>query len=297
MKKISIALAILLILSALTACNNNGDAPVSSDGTTDSLVSSSVNDTTEPDDTDAPTQSTENKDTQAPDTTTKTEDSAPVQNTNVPAQTDFDIPKASAAPTIDGKLDADEWKGALELKLDNTNTTEKTGSNAVCQGGTFRYLWDDNGLYVSMEINDSVISDGKHQAGNGSYNSLDGAQIAIYVDPNCTAGDIGKLFFFSLCPEASDGNPYIGEHFIYGNGSSGTDVTDATIASTITANGYIIECRIDSAAFAKANIEIKKGTTLILANVILDSDNVTQGLFVDTAWFDAANTNNYTLVD
>lgn len=296
MKKLSIALAALLVLSMLAACKKTENDPVGSDESTSAPASSSSVDTTEPKDTEASTQTTEeNKDTQPPDTTE--EKPAPVQNTEVPAQTDYDIPKASKAPTIDGKFDADEWKGALEITIDNTNTTEKTGSGAVCQGGTFRYLWDDSGLYVSMEINDSVISDAKHIAGNGSYNSLDGTQMAIYVDPNCTGGDVGKLFFFSLCPEASDGNPYIGEHFIYGNGSAGSDVPDAAIASTITANGYIIECRIDSAAFAKGNIEIKKGTTLILANIILDNDNVNQGLFVDTAWFDAANTNNYTLVD
>ena len=169
-------------------------------------------------------------------------------------------------------------------------------SGLVCQGGTFRYLWDEKGLYVSMEINDSVLCATKHTAGNGSYNNLDGTQIAVYIDPNCVGAVANQLFFFSFCPSASDGKAYIGEHFVYGDVDHGKDVPDAAIASTMTETGYIIECRIDSAAFAKGNIEIKKGTTLILANIILDNDNNKQGLFVDTAWFNAPLTNNYTLI-
>ena len=297
MKKLSIALAALLVLTMFAACKKTGDDPKTSGDSSSAPTSSSVKDTSKPDDTTVPAQTTEPKDTtNAPDTS-KTDDPAPTQNTTVPTPTSREIPKASKAPVIDGKFDADEWKGALEVKLDNTNTTEKTGSSAVCQGGIFRYFWDESGLYVSMEITDSVACATKHTAGNGSYNNYDGAQLAIYIDPNCTTGDAGKLFFFSLCPEASDGKAYIGEHFVYSDGQSGKDVPDAAIASSKTETGYIIECRIDSAAFAKGNIEIKKGTTLILANVILDNDNNQQGLFVDTAWFDAANTNTYDLVD
>ena len=295
MKKLSLALAALLVLTMFAACKKTGDDPKTSGDQSSAPAFSSAEVNTEPKTTTTEPAATEPKDTNPADTSSDVP-SGPVQNKETPAQTDYDIPKASKAPTIDGKFDADEWKGALEIKLDNTNTTEKTGSSAVCQGGIFRYLWDEKGLYVSMEINDSVLCDRKNEAGKGDYNNLDGAQIACYIDPNCIGGEVGKLFFFSLCPEASDGKAYIGEHFIYGNGEHGKDVTDAAIASSKTETGYIIECRIDAAAFAKGNIEIKKGTTLILANIILDNDNTTQGLFVDTAWFDAANTNNYTLV-
>lgn len=296
MKKLSLALAALLVLTMFAACKKTGDDPKTSGDQTSAPTSSSVKDTTEPKNTTEPAATTtEPKGTEPADTSAEVP-SAPVQNKEIPAQTDYDIPKASKAPTIDGKFDADEWKGALEVKLDNTNTTERTGSSAVCQGGTFRYLWDEKGLYVSMEINDSVLCDRKHTAGNGSYNNLDGTQIAVYIDPNCVGAVANQLFFFSFCPSASDGKAYIGEHFVYGDVDNGKDVPEAAIASTMTEIGYIIECRIDSAAFAKGNIEIKKGTTLILANIILDNDNNKQGLFVDTAWFNAPLTNNYTLI-
>lgn len=296
MKKLSLALAALLVLTMFASCKKTGDDPKTSGGSSSEPTSSSVKDSTEPASTSAPAQTSKPNDETKPPETSKNEDPAPVQNTTTPAQTEYEIPKVAKAPVIDGKFDADEWKGALEVKLDNTNTVDIMTSGLVCQGGTFRYLWDEKGLYVSVEVNDSVICTRKNVAGSGDYNNLDGAQIAVYIDPNCAGAVANQLFFFSFCPEASDGKAYIGEHFVYGDTEHGKDVPDAAIASTKTETGYIIECRIDAAAFAKGNIEMKKGTTLILANIILDNDNNKQGLFVDTAWFNAPNTNNYTLV-
>ena len=295
MKKLSLALAALLVLTMFASCKKTGDDPKTSGSSSSEPISSSVKDSTEPDSTSAPAQTSKPNDETKPPETSKNEDPAPTQNTTTPEQTEYEIPKAAKAP-VDGKFDADEWKGALEVKLDNTNTVDMVTSGLVCQGGTFRYLWDEKGLYVSMEINDSVLCDRKHTAGNGSYNNLDGTQIAVYIDPNCAGAAANQLFFFSFCPSASDGKAYIGEHFVYGDVDNGKDVPEAAIASTMTETGYIIECRIDSAAFAKGNIEMKKGTTLILANIILDNDNNKQGLFVDTAWFNAPLTNNYTLI-
>ena len=296
MKKLSLALAALLVLTMFASCKKTGDDPKTSGSSSSEPTSSSVKDSTEPDNTSAPTQTTEPKDETQPPESSKNDDPAPVQNTKTPEQTEYEIPKAAKAPVIDGKFDADEWKGALEVKLDNTNTVDIMTSGLVCQGGTFRYLWDEKGLYVSVEVNDSVICTRKNVAGSGDYNNLDGAQIAVYIDPNCAGAVANQLFFFSFCPEADDGKAYIGEHFVYGDTEHGKDVPDAAIASTKTETGYIIECRIDAAAFAKGNIEMKKGTTLILANIILDNDNNKQGLFVDTAWFNAPNTNKYTLI-
>lgn len=299
MKKLSLALAALLVLTMFAACKKTGDDPKTSGDSTSAPATSSVKDTIEPKATSEPkdTTSEPTQTTDPADTSSTNEDPAPVQNTKVPDPESYEIPKAAKAPTIDGKIDADEWKNALEIKLDNTNTTDIMNSKLVCQGGTFRYLWDEKGLYVAIEINDSVFCDRKNEAGSGDYNMLDGAQITCYIDQNYVGdGEVGKLFFFSLCPEASDGKAYIGEHFVYGDGSHGKDVPDAAIASAKTETGYIIECRIDAAAFAKGNIEMKKGTTLILANIILDSNNAAQGLFVDTAWFNAPNCNSYDLV-
>lgn len=294
MKKLSLILAALLTLSLFAACKKtNEDPKTSGDQSSTPTVSSSVKNDTEPKGTTEPAK-TEPKDTDPP-ATSDTTPSNP-QNTQVPAKTNHEIPKASKAPTIDGKFDADEWKGALEIKLDNTNTVEMFGSGSACQGGIFRYFWDESGLYVSMEITDAVASTTKCEAGSGNYNNYDGTQLTIYVDPTCSDAVAGQLYFFSLCPEASDGKAYIGEHFMYSDGNSGKDVPEAAIASSKTETGYIIECRIDSAAFAKGNIEIKKGTTLTIGNVILDNNNEKQSLFIDTAWFNAENSNTYDLV-
>lgn len=177
MKKLSLALAALLVLTMFASCKKTGDDPKTSGSSSSEPTSSSVKDSTEPASTSAPAQTSKPNDETKPPETSKNEDPAPTQNTTTPEQTEYEIPKAAKAPVIDGKFDADEWKGALEVKLDNTNTVDMVTSGLVCQGGTFRYLWDEKGLYVSMEINDSVLCATKHTAGNGSYNNLDGTQM------------------------------------------------------------------------------------------------------------------------
>lgn len=295
MKKVSIFLAAVLVaLSVFTACNNT-DPNEKDTGTQNNTTTSENKDSDTSNDTSSESKP-ETSDSKAE--TTDEPETDPVQNIDPLEKAEYEIPKAATAPVIDGTCSEDEWKDALTRTLTNENTVEVAGGKIVCQGATFRYLWDENGLYVCAEINDATLSS-KHVAGNGSYNSKDGAQIAIYIDKTCTAGAVGKLFFFSLCPEADDGKAYIGEHFIYGNGSTGKDVPDAAIASSKTETGYIIECRIDAAAFAKADpaIKLEAGTELALVNVILDHNGSTQALFVDTAWFNAPNTSVYYLAD
>lgn len=218
------------------------------------------------------------------------------QNKKTPAKVEYSIPKAATAPVIDG-VGGEEWKDALKIDLTLDNTVDEVSSNLECQGGSFYYLWDENALYMLAEINDATPSERKSTAGNGSYNELDGVQICLYVDKQVKSPTANKLFFFSFCPEADDGKPYAGEHFIYSNGSKGKDVPEIELKSTKTDVGYVVEVKIPASVFAKANPEIKleAGTSFPMCNVILDTDNYKSAIFADTAWFNAPNSNNYTL--
>ena len=113
MKKLSLALAALLVLTMFASCKKTGDDPKTSGSSSSEPTSSSVKDSTEPDNTSAPTQTTEPKDETQPPESSKNDDPAPVQNTKTPEQTEYEIPKAAKAPVIDGKFDADEWKALL----------------------------------------------------------------------------------------------------------------------------------------------------------------------------------------
>lgn len=217
------------------------------------------------------------------------------QNRKVPEVQNYSVPAADTAPVIDGNKDA-VWEKALSVKLDYTNTVNMTGEGE-CQGGTFSYLWDDEALYLFAEITDKTPAEILNKAKNGSYNSKDGVQMCLYVNQNCTAATAGQLFFFSFCPKASDGNAYAGEHFIYSNGSTGKDVPEITVASAETADGYTVEARIPQSVFEKASpaIRLSEGTVFAMGNVIMDTDDYTQELFCDTAWFNAPKSNKYTL--
>lgn len=213
----------------------------------------------------------------------------------------FEIPKTVKPPVIDGKIDGDEWDNALVRVLTVDNITDVTNTDLVFQGATFRWMWDDAGLYLFAEINDSTESSVTHEPNVGSYNSGDGIQVCVYASDEFEGSNVTNLFFYSLIPQATDGNPYIGEHFVYGDGGSGLDVpaSEAKIASTVSGSSYTIEAFIAKESWAKSDpaIVIAEGAVLPLANIIMDQDGATQALFTDTAWFSGINSNKYKLTN
>ncbi len=209
----------------------------------------------------------------------------------------YNIPKANTAPVIDGKITDDEWDNALvrELTADNVSDPSNTGLDFA--GATFRWMWDDAGMYVFASVNDTTEPDAYPVGGDGSYNSGDGIQVCIYADDTLTGSEIETLFFFSMIPKADDGKAYVGEHFVYGIGTAGDNVDEAQIAVQNKDGGYDIECFIAKEAFVKSTppVEIKEGTVLPLANIVMEKDGATQALFTDTAWFSGVDSNKYTL--
>jgi len=212
----------------------------------------------------------------------------------------FDIPKANQAPVIDGKIDGDEWDNALVRTLTADNVTDVTNTDIAFQGATFRWMWDDAGMYLFAEITDATAATTVHSPNAGSYNSGDGIQVCVYAGSDLEGSNVGTLFFYSLVI-ANDGNAYIGEHFVYGDGGSGGDVpaNEATVACVASGSSYVIEAFIAKAAWAKSDpaIVIAEGASLPLANIIMDQNDAAQALFTDTAWFSGINSNKYTLTN
>ena len=210
----------------------------------------------------------------------------------------FDIPKANQAPVIDGKIDGDEWDNALVRTLNADNITDVTNTDIAFQGATFRWMWDDAGMYVFAEITDATAATTVHAANAGSYNSGDGIQICVYASPDGEGSTVGTLFFYSLVI-ADDGNAYIGEHFVYGDGGNGADIpaSEAAVAAVAGGSSYTVEAFIAKEAWAKSDpaIVIAEGASLPLANIVMDQNDTAQALFTDTAWFSGINSNKYTL--
>lgn len=89
---------------------------------------------------------------------------------------EYKVPRATKAPTIDGKLDAAEWAGAEEHQLtrsfDGGPTTKKT---------TLRMKYDDQFLYVAFWAEDVDVWGSKRNKDDDIYNE-DVCEVFIDAD-------------------------------------------------------------------------------------------------------------------
>ena len=212
----------------------------------------------------------------------------------------YQVPKAKAAPSLDGKIDAGEWAGALvvEMKKGDTNLYVAQGDLASFGGAVFQFMWSADGIYFSVTSLGNGTPANVPETDGGSYNAGNGIQFNIYPKRDISGALVEEMFFFSYHPKTSDGVPAVGEHFIYGTGSAGEDVPEAKIAVVMTGNDYAMEGLIPAAALSKSKtpISLVSGVKMFWNNVVM-IDNGTQGLIVDNEWFDGAYCNEYTLVD
>ena len=207
------------------------------------------------------------------------------------------IPMTATAPTIDGKITGDEWDNALTIAMNKDTMDAISGTlEDNAPNGTFYWMWDYEGLYFFADVTDTTAPDTKHAAGAGSYNSGDGIQFCIYPDVNASGSNVGDLYFWSLVID-KDGNPQIGEHFVFGTGSAGNDVADAKIACTQNGTSYTIEAFMPCVCWESSNmpITVVEGTTFAMTNVLMEQDGGAQSLLIDSSWFDGPTANKYTL--
>jgi len=205
------------------------------------------------------------------------------------------IPMAATAPTIDGVITGDEWDKALTLSLNKNTCDAIIGTMDNAPEATLRLMWNDKGLYLFADVKDTTACDPLPR-NSGSYNSGDGIQLCLYPDVTKSGTASGDLYFWSLVVAEGD-KAEIGEHFVYSDGLAGVDVEDAVVAATKNGSSYTIEGFIPSACWksSKVPVNFTKGTTFALTNVLMEHNGVEQTLLADSAWFDGANSNKYTL--
>lgn len=212
----------------------------------------------------------------------------------------YKVPKAAALPTIDGVVDATEWNNALvvEMKAGDASIAAPAGDIAQFLGTTFRFMWSPEGIWFAAEVKDTTEATAIPTADSGSYNSGDGVQFNMFPNNSVASGN-GTILFLSYHPKTSDGKPYVGEHFCYGDGASGKNVPEGKIASKFVSGGYVVEGLIPKEALAKTDPAFafgKEGDVLYWNNVIMEEGgSFAQGLFCDGEWFAAGGANMYTL--
>ncbi|MBE6599177.1 MAG: hypothetical protein E7638_07025, partial [Ruminococcaceae bacterium] len=154
-----------------------------------------------------------------------------------------EIPRATIAPTIDGEITGNEWEGALVIEINHDNTDEIYGDffTTRCPDTTVRWMWDDAGLYVFAEVNDTTKPTIVHNPNTGHYNSGDGIQFCMYPNVEDIGETEGMLYFWSLVINTA-GEAEVGEHFVYGRGGSyGNDVEAVIADCTKSDDKYTIE--------------------------------------------------------
>ncbi|MCR5681628.1 MAG: hypothetical protein K6G29_04175, partial [Clostridiales bacterium] len=226
-------------------------------------------------------------------------DTPTVANGTPTFSTNYQIPKAAAAPTIDGVKDAGEWDNALIMRI-NRNSMYPGGlpEAETPPDATFYYMWSEDGLYFFANVLDSTEPFTIHDPGAGSYNSGDGVQLNVYPDTEITGGTAGLIYFWSLVVN-SEGTASVGEHFIFSDGASGADVPDVQAACTKDGTNYTIEAFFPASVWTESDppIEFKEGTTFGMTNVVMEEDEGVQTLMCDSAWFNENNEiNTYTFV-
>ncbi len=110
----------------------------------------------------------------------------------------YGVPKAKAAPVIDGRLDEEAWKNAPVRKLDMAgqffafpvkDAPKADWKSPDDLSAEIRYLWDDQFLYISVKVKDDVAGKILHQ--DSELWQQDGLQFLI--DPMRTSDrKIGK---------------------------------------------------------------------------------------------------------
>ncbi len=200
----------------------------------------------------------------------------------------FSIPKANVAPTIDGVMTGDEWDNALvrTLTTDTVNTPHNTG--IPCPTTDFYWMWDDAGLYVFVNCQDTTANGAVRTQGAGAYNAGDGIQFNIYP----VAGESTNYFWSMVI--ADDGNAACGEHFVFGGGS-GADVPAVEIKMVANGTAYTMEAFYPAEVWEETGMSIEEGLAFPMANIVMEHDGATQELFTDTTWGDSTKFNVYTL--
>ncbi|TKJ33093.1 MAG: hypothetical protein CEE38_21690 [Planctomycetes bacterium B3_Pla] len=151
----------------------------------------------------------------------------------VPAQ-DVVIPSPGTMPKLDGRID-EAWLFSTEQTIGTSQVGVAPSSPVDCSG-TWRALWNWEGLYVLVEVNDEALTSDS----GGGGNKWNDDSVEVYVD-----GDNSK----ATSPDTNDhqytfwwGNEAYEEPSALHNGAP--SLVDVEYAIKTTDEGYMLEIKL-----------------------------------------------------
>ena len=214
----------------------------------------------------------------------------------------YSIPRVSAAPTIDGTIDPNEWRFATYTEASYDNWVARAGGTSridVFSGGMpnpdaprseggIYLMATDEALYMAAEIVAPNITI-RTPFGSAS-NGESGVQMALGLDPTSTRRD-DNFVLWDFTAATVEGDELIGPANIFGRWgispgfNAGWGIESA---GSFTDDGYIIEVKLPWQVMRESvnvNVDnpLEKGDIFNLGFVIVDiaEDNSLNELLVD----------------
>ncbi len=192
------------------------------------------------------------------------------------------IEVAYGTPVIDGVID-DVWSNATVYKYPKWDFITQAATDV--DPGQFRLMWDENYLYVLVEVNDSTVLPDSVFDTFKDWHTRDKVAICFGISET-------GYFWYGLRPNNSvpnfDNQPY---GVFITEDPSVTKVTDyaklpegkedaAMFKVVRTANGYLVESKVNVKASNKAgaaDFKYEAGTTFGFDTYIYDNDKEAAG--------------------
>jgi hypothetical protein len=217
----------------------------------------------------------------------------------------FDLPTAAKAPVIDGKINADEWAGALtrNIGLDYANKDQGAayipgdGTKEQPASGVVKLMWDSKYIYACGEYIDKnlffqVEPSGVGLAASAATNVQDAFQLVF--DPKGdgeTSNDL-SIIDFTMTPDGK--GPMYWQHW----GDPRREFPGIKMSAAKTAKGFAFEAAIPWADFEEDYVP-KKGDILGNVNCVDDYDEgsgqIVIGDGLTAPWADPTAINRLTL--
>jgi len=164
----------------------------------------------------------------------------------------YNIPKTATPPTIDGVMNADEWKGALcySMSSETVDFDYSTPTPGTFTEAAFYFMWDDNNFYWAAVVDDPTVATSIPSFGAlRDYYKTDGVHIQLYATDNektSSSYNLPDSIWIGAVPQTKSNKPSM--YVEWGLGED-TEIANkmygGAVGATMTSDSaYVIEIQV-----------------------------------------------------